>query len=282
MEESLRIIEHNIELTSDKASSLCEIRYAMYHEAALEIAKNGEISNTSEIVRIFEALHGKNLYEADLCDYARFSTEVTDVAGDGYGSFPVIPLISNTDACSIAYMKNSYSDAAFLKFTKNFNNTSAVYFTGFREVCEDVLTGHCTHAMIPIYSSKDGQLASFRKLISKYELKIVSECDVEMNDDSTMRFALLQRGLSLPENAKYIDLTAILPDSIPLGKFISSLEILGGEVIMANSLPLEYSDDKYSLNFIIEIGQINLPTLYLFLEGAQISYDIIGVYSLIS
>jgi hypothetical protein len=178
-------------------------------------------------------------------------------------------------------MQNSYSDAAYSKFASHFKKASAIYFPGFREVCEDVYYGRSTHAIIPIYTSKDGRLLSFEKLISKYELKIVCECSVEMNDDTVMRFALLQKGLVLCENSTHLDLSVILPDHISEGNFLSSLGAIGGKLIMINSTPLEYSDEKYNLTLRIEISGINLNALYLFLEGAQISYDVIGFYSVL-
>ncbi len=282
MEDNLKIIGHNIALTAGKAASLNDIRYSMYREAALQIEKTASVTSTDGVVRIFEFVHGKNLYEENPCDFARYCIEVTDVCADRFGRFKLSPCPTDTDKISIAYMKNSYSDASFSKFSSYFKKASAVYFPGFREVCEDVYNGHCTHAMIPVYSSKDGQLLSFRKLIAKYDLKIIYECDVEMNDDSVMRYSLLQKPLSAPRNAKYMDLSVVLPDCISLSGFLSACECLGGNVIMANSIPLEYADDKYNLNFLIEIKKLNLHAMYLFLEGAQVSYDIIGLYDVLN
>ena len=179
-------------------------------------------------------------------------------------------------------MQNSYSDIAFLKFASILGSCGAVYFPGFREVCEEVYYERCTHAIVPVYTSKDGQLLSFRRLISKYELKIAIECDVDMNDESVMRFALLQKGISKSAESKYIDLSVILPDYITTGKFISAVESLGAKMIMTGSVPLDYSDDKYSLDFIFETESSNINALYLFLELSQISYEIIGVYSVLS
>ena len=102
-----------------------------------------------------------------------------------------------------------------------------------------------------------------------------------MNDDTVMRFALLQKGLVLCENSTHLDLSVILPDHISEGNFLSSLGAIGGKLIMINSTPLEYSDEKYNLTLRIEISGINLNALYLFLEGAQISYDVIGFYSVL-
>jgi len=253
----------------------------MYRETAILAQTSRDISTVDDLVRIFENIHGNTLFKTNLNDFSAFSMEVGNLCGNKFGGFPVARTSSSSFA-SIAYMQNSYSDAAYRKFATRFKKSSASYFPGFREVCEDVYYGRSTHAIIPIYTSKDGQLLSFSKLILKYDLKIFSECNIEMNDDSVMRFALLQKGLLLNDESTHLDFSVILPDNIREGDFVSSLESLGGKLIMINSNPLEYSDEKYNLSLRVEISNLNPDALFLFLEGSQISYEIIGFYSIIN
>ena len=280
MEDVIKIIEENISLIRNKENKLSRIKSAMYREAAIAIHGSNETSNIDDVRRIFELVSGKNLIEIDATDLALFSLELSKKVGNELGTIGH-SAINESSTATIAYMQNSYSDTAYRKFSSNFKRAGAVYFPGFREVCEEVYYGRCTHAIVPIYTSKDGQLLSFRKLISKYELKIVAECNVEMNDDSIMRHALLKKGVCADSNTKYIDLSVILPDHIKAGDFIRAFEILGGNVVMINSIPLEYSDEKFTLDFILEMDNMNLSSLYLFLELSQISYDIIGLYSVL-
>ncbi len=277
MEDVLKIIEHNISLLLDKSERVRELTSEMYREVALSAEKSHEISSPYDLMRIFESIHGKNFCDANLLNFAEYCGEISCVCGDKFGSFSTQKW-SDKSFASIAYMQNSYSDAAYRKFSARFEKASAIYFPGFREVCEDVYYGRSTHAIIPVYTSKDGQLLSFRKLITKYELKIVCECNVEMNDDSIMRFALLQKGLIIPDGNARLDLSVILPSHIRSGDFMASVEMMGGRIIMINSNPLEYSDDKYEISILIDVGSVDLNALYLFLEGAQISYDIVGLF----
>ena len=280
MEDVLKIIEHNISLLFDKSERARELSREMYREVALSAKKSHEISSPYDLMRIFESIHGKNFCDANLLSFAEYCGEISDVCGEKFGAFSAQEL-SEKSFAGIAYMPNSYSDAAYRKFSSRFRKASAIYFPGFREVCEDVYYGRSTHAIIPVYTSKDGQLLSFRKLITKYELKIVCECTVEMNDDSIMRFALLQKGLSVPEGNARLDLSVILPSHISFGDFMASVEVMGGRIIMINSNPLEYSDDKYEISILADVGHVDLNALYLFLEGAQISYDIIGLFDIL-
>ncbi len=281
MNDNLKIVRQNLLLLDNKEQKILKIKSAMYHEAALVLKKSLEPPSIDSIVGIYEEIHGKNLYETDLSDFALFCLEIINVHGEYFVSFQSDSAELTQSNSSIAYMKNSYSDIAYRKFAPLFDRTSAVYFPGFREVCEEVYYGRCTHAMIPIYSSKDGQLLSFRKLISKYDLKITYEADVEMNDDSVMRFSLLQKSFYQKKPEKYIDLSVVLTEHLTVGDFISACEILGASVIMTNSIPLEYSDDKYNLNFQLNIKKLNMHALYLFLEGAHIRYDVIGLYDVL-
>lgn len=280
MDDVLKTIEHNISLLFDKGKCARILAREMYREVALAADKSHKISSPYDLMRIFEYIHGKNFNSTDSCNFAAYCYEISAVCKEKFGSFPQMPRSSNSFA-GIAYMQNSYSDAAYRKFSSGFKKASAIYFPGFREVCEEVYYGRSTHAIIPVYTSKDGQLLSFRKLIAKYELKIVCECSVEMNDESVMRFALLQKGLVIPDGTAHLDLSVILPDHIRSGDFMASIELLGGRIIMINSNPLEYSDDKYNLSILIDVSTVDLNALYLFLEGAQISYEIMGLFDIL-
>ena len=280
MDNVLKIIEHNISILSDKSERVRGITREMYREVALAAENSHEISSPYDLMCIFESIHGKNFCGTDSRRLAAYCAEISCVCGDRFGSFPVLCTSSKSFA-GIAYMQNSYSDAAYRKFSARFKKASAIYFPGFREVCEEVYYGRSTHAIIPVYTSKDGQLLSFRKLIAKYELKIVCECSVEMNDDSVMRFALLHKGLVTPSGTAHLDLSVILPDHIGSGDFMSAIEALGGRILMINSNPLEYSDDKYNLSVQVDVSATDLNALYLFLEGAQISYEIMGLFDVL-
>lgn len=280
MEDEIRIIKDNVSLLLGKSENITELMREMYREAALLAKSSRDISTVDDAVRIFERIHGKNLCDKSICEFARFCLELTSVCANKFGAFPFVRADSRSFA-SIAYMQNSYSDAAFRKFASRFKKASAIYFPGFREVCEDVYYGRSTHAIVPVYSSRDGHLLSFRKLIAKHELKIACECSVEMSDDTVMRFALLQKGLILSENHTHLDLSVILPDHIKEGDFIASLEALSGRIVTVNSTPLEYSDEKYNVSLQIDISEMNTNALFLLLEGTQISYDLLGFYSVL-
>lgn len=184
----------------------------------------------------------------------------------------------------IAYLKNAFSDKAYRRFAELFPKASAAYYPGFREVCEEVYYGRCTHAILPIYSTVEGHIATFRKLISKYDLKIVSATDIVMSDESVMRYALLTKELETPgksESLRYLELSVAVDDTIKCGEFLAATEYLGAVVSSVNSYPLEYSENGNLLWVQLDMTEADLTALYLFFECYQIRHTIIGAYKII-
>ncbi|MBE6616442.1 MAG: hypothetical protein E7627_00650 [Ruminococcaceae bacterium] len=184
----------------------------------------------------------------------------------------------------IAYLKNAFSDKAYRRFAELFPKASAAYYPGFREVCEEVYYGRCTHTILPIYSTVEGHIATFRKLISKYDLKIVSATDIVMSDESVMRYALLTKELENPgksESLRYLELSVVVDDTIKCGEFLAATEYLGAVVSSVTSYPLEYSENGNLLWLQLDITEADLTALYLFFECYQIRYTIIGAYKII-
>ena len=167
-------------------------------------------------------------------------------------------------------------------FSEIYDRVSAAYFPGFTEVCEEVYNGSCSHAILPVYNSRDGQLISFRRLILKYDLKISLVADVETYDESSMRFALLQKSIDLSRisDCDFLDLSIVL-DNKNYASFLSSCEVLGANLLMLNSLPLDHFDDRNELSIQLDVSHASLDAFLYYLEGSHVRYDIVGLYSMI-
>ena len=213
-------------------------------------------------------------------DFALFCKAFSDV----FGSIYTAPRDTEKDNSppKIAYLQNTFSDRAYMNFSSRFERVSAVYYPGFSEICEEVYNGGCTYAMLPVYNSSNGQLVSFRRLILKYDLKISLVTDIETPDESSMRFALLQKGIdsTMMKNRSCLDLFMVL-DSCDYAPFLSACHELGAEVLMMNSLPLEYSDDRQGLSLQLDIANSDRNALLCFLEASHIRYDIAGFYDVV-
>lgn len=218
-----------------------------------------------------------------LCSFLRDEMERMSMS-------PIEKLIDNKpygDSCKIAYFRNAYADAAFRIFSDVIDNPSAVYASDFSAVCEEVYYGRCDMCMLPLDSSKDAKLVSFYRLIDKYELNIVYSCDVTTPDGSvTTRYALLKRGMAVPESSKldnenscFFELGVTLDGNDVFEAVLSAANIFGLTLYRADSIPITYGEGKFACDLIFKIGNargLNAFVLYLGLVIPQ--YEPIGIY----
>ncbi len=180
-----------------------------------------------------------------------------------------------------AYMQNSYTDRAWRQFSGRIPDMTAEYFSSYPAVCEEVYNGRCPYCILPLYTSADGQLVSFRKLIDKYDLKICLVTEVEMADESVMRFALLRRKLSsgnVLSMREYMDISFVLPENGSVSTLIAACEALGAVVTSVYTIPLEYGDRAQEFCLELYLQQADLAGLSVFLEASQLRYTIAGIY----
>ncbi len=183
------------------------------------------------------------------------------------------------DVAKIAYMQNTYSDKAY-RILSPTGKTAAMYFPGFREACEEVYYERCSHTLLPVYSSSDGVLLSFYKLLLKYDLRIVRSCTVKTNDEGYMKYALAAK--YTPENseiqAENMDISVVLSESERYGDFISACEVFGASVITVNSITLNYTDDGCGILLQLDTSKADVEGLRLFLDSSRVRCSIIGQY----
>ncbi len=104
--------------------------------------------------------------------------------------------ISERAAEKIAYVQNSYSDNAYLQFSRTLIHPRAAYFDSFSDVCEEVYNGICEYGILPLLHERDGKLFRFYSLLEKYDLRIVCACDVptvERDSVTVTRYALIRK-----------------------------------------------------------------------------------------
>lgn len=279
------IFRDNFAFIREKKAELNNLQKDLYRDIAKKYSKEISSFSAEDIMELYASISGDSAKNT-LVDLALFSNTLADnIAGFTHPLFSDgEPEAADTDHIQIAYLKNAFSDKAYRKFSELFTKASASYCPGFREVCEDIYYGRNSHAILPIYSNTEGHLASFRKLISKYDLKIVCATDILMSDDTSMRYALLSKELpQIDRNAdmSVLELTVVVDNSVSTGDFLNAVEHLGAGVISATSYPLEYSEDGSMLWLQLDISKTDPCAMYLFLECCQIRYTVIGVYKII-
>lgn len=280
-DDLLEALQKNIVFIQEKSALVASLTNGLYSGLAREYRQQEPFPPMpDEVVQLYESVHPQMNSVQASPDFARFCYAFSHAYGGTLSDFTDTGTEQVTT--SVAYMQNTFSDKAYRAFSSRFERISASYYPGFREVCEEVYNGRCRFAMLPVFSSRDGQLVSFRKLISKYDLKITLVTDVVMNDDSIMRFALLQKGITDRAFRKhpFLDISVVL-DSTEYGMFLSACETLGAVVLMLHSIPLEYADDRYGLTLQLDIRNTSRDALFFFLEGSHIRYDIVGVYDIV-
>jgi len=182
---------------------------------------------------------------------------------------------------AVALLKSVYSDMAFEVFAAEDPALYPSYQTDFDSVCEDVFYNRAGACILPIRTFDDGQLASFRALIDKYDLKITRTCTVSPENGGATVFALLRKNI-LPVKLSDIgtvkvEIKTLLTEDMTLPSLLIAAEHLGVKVSSVSSLPLFFASEL-SFSIVFECSANTIPTLlaFLFLEVPQ--FILYGIY----
>lgn len=229
-----------------------------------------------EIARLWESIGG------DASGFAGFCRAFSGAYGSRAAS-----VFSDSDeeqdaAARVAYLRSSYSDRAYRRFSSLFGHVTAFYFPGFREVAEEVYAGRATHAILPVWNSSDGALLTFRRLLSRYDLKITAASDISAGEESVVRFALVRRGLPKRNTPPaWLELSVVPGDGMTPGMFLSACESLGASAVSVSAHPTESGEGRDALDFRLDMTHADTAALYLYLEGSHARYETIGSYDMI-
>ena len=137
-----------------------------------------------------------------------------------------LPTVAESGA-HIAYFRNTYSDLAFRRFAKELQDPTVLYRESFAAVCEEVYADRCDFAILPVESSRDGQLSVTQKLVSKYELAPVFYSTVPTTDDGTLTFGLFAAAPLVPPKADSLEILLFSDEEASLAKLLTSAATLG-------------------------------------------------------
>ncbi len=177
---------------------------------------------------------------------------------------------------SVSYLRSHMTDKAFNIFSNNLGSLSAVYGPDFKSICEDVYYERTDACILPLESSSDGLLMSFRQLLLKYELNIFAVCDVIQNDDSTLTLALLT---AHPSN--HGELCEVYFPSVPTGALediCAIISTLGGKIQRVSSICSEYAFEA-DHHICIDMQNTCLDALKFCFDALYPSHMILGNYS---
>ena len=164
-----------------------------------------------------------------------------------------------------AYFRNSYSDAAFRRFAREFREPTVCYFDSFPAVCEELYAERCDYAILPVESSSDGRLAGIERLTARYELAPVFYTRVRLRDSSRepgggendaagekdfLRFGLFAASPRTPPHPEAIEIIAFADENFRLCHLLTAADLLGCELTDCRPLPEDRDFQKaYRLVF---------------------------------
>lgn len=278
--ESTDILRENAAYTKTASQALNDLQYGILYDLSKMAAADPDITPAS----LYADVISKDLCTKDFAQFCRHCAQ------HGFHSDILASLLPDTaktntasDSFTVAYLKNTYSDNAFSAFAGLLKNAKAHPGTSFQSACEEVYYGRCTACILPFFTSEDGTLISFLRMIAKYDLKIAMTCDVSVqNGDNILRFALLRHALSLPQSrVVHVQINTVLSGKLSIGTFLASCEHTGASVTDLVTLPLTYTNDfpSYTIRFRTDIS--NLPSLILFLHSVLDSYTLEGIFTMI-
>lgn len=237
MSNALPIIANNIVKDQQKLARLCR-RYPLYLEELVKelippnVTDVGDEEIALSLSQMKDELHTfiqkdssvKNefLSAQDPIFSAKLALKIAQTAKINR----YLPSLSESGA-HIAYFRNTYSDLAFRRFAKELSGATVLYRESFAAVCEEVYADRCDFAILPVESSRDGQLSVTQKLLAKYELAPVLYCIVPTTDDGTLTFGLFAAAPLIPPKADSIEILLFSDQEESLSQLLVSANTLG-------------------------------------------------------
>ena len=206
-------------------------------------------------------------------------------AGHPEKGIPAFLRLSYPENRKIAYLRSTGADAAFRRFCRTIPDPASVYESSFAAVCESVYDGTSSFCILPVANSAEGTLGGFRKLIEKYELKIVGSCLIPSPDETETEFALCQKTFGaypVPEGAS-VRLRFSLPASrkSDLADVLYALGRLNAGIGKIDSAPLPYAESDFLYDITADADRADLSAIAVFLSLCTPQYTPIGLYSVI-
>ncbi len=184
-----------------------------------------------------------------------------------------------TSLSSAVYFRTPISDRAYMGFSSYFHELGASYQTDFKSACEDVYYDRADACILPLESSDDGLLMTFRHMLLKYELKIIAVVRISSGDDSYQTMALLTNTIMNTDgNICEFYLPSSNHDDIVCT--CRSLEILGAKVRRITSVPARNSS-SYDHHICMKADPHKVIRIKYFLDAMYPANILLGQYKII-
>ncbi len=285
---NLRTLEKELGETFEKRMAhICELAQAIIKDGGdidvvksiiLSIRSDGEIypmsvldDNEKELRMLFS---GISVIERLLI----FKTVFSEKFSDEIRSYSITP-ISEKALGRIAYVKNSFNDAAFEQFSNIVEDAKAAYYDTLSDVCESVISGYSQFCILPIETGKDGRLLSFYETITSSDLKINAEFDLKSLDGETYtRYALVGASIQTRKGKsgqRFLEISYTDTDNLSIKDIISAAEFCGLNVYSIDTL---FSGGEKTVNIVFESNGAEIKTFLIYLSVDCPDHTVIGYY----
>ena len=272
-----RIIYDEEETGSEEDASLTFDRYLSSKKTRVPSEDVAEI-NGEELSHLFRSLDRFDRFFLIKLLSEKYPHKVlvpaqTDDAAEGETDMPA----------SVSYVKSRGADDAYAAFSKELPALSAAYADDFSAACEAVYYRKSRYCLLPLENSADGRLIGFYNLIGRYELKIVSTCDVTDPDGAIRsRFALCARDFDRIADSDTLDYELYFPgrNGDGLSEILMAAEYYRLAVRRIDSIPAsaDAEPDKNQVYLTMQGKAADMETLLYYLETEYADYTVIGAY----
>ncbi len=271
----------NLRMIRERDSRLCELSTLQVNELPAVSLSEGNISRIAKRINQILPSDADTLTVYDRISYLR---SLASADRDALLSllFPDEPASLEI---KIAYVPNTYSDAALEAMKPRLKNVSIRTCHSFSELWDEIDSGACNACIIPIENTTNGKLISFYTLIDRFEMKISLTYDIE-NEDGTQstRFALLRRRIPLPQDTSdcLFEFSFSSSEDISLCELLRAAELCCLTLYRIDSLPRQYSQSVFAFHPIFGGSAENISAFILFLHNRLSEFTTVGIYNRIS
>ncbi|MBQ7301939.1 MAG: hypothetical protein IJW77_19075 [Clostridia bacterium] len=187
----------------------------------------------------------------------------------------------------VAYLRNTYTDAAFDAFSRVLRAAASTYYSDFPGVCEALYYDRASACILPLENTSDGKLSRFYSLLTKYDLRIAYVTSVTADDtDVTTRYALLRRAITVPHPEEYdhlglyLECRVLTDEDMPLYRILAAADAYHLTTTRVDTVSGPYEDDDRSACDLILRAEdgADLPAMLTYCYLLVPGFTLLGIY----
>ena len=193
----------------------------------------------------------------------------------------MLPPVWEDEVTKVAYVTGSAADDTFSAFADEF---ASLYPRRMRlrprhaehiaAACDCVLDGEADLAIIPVWNNRDGRLRSFYRMISGYELKILSVAETSAEDNRTV-YALCGTELCALYRAPAVMEFSVRGQAGLIRTVTDAVAAQGHTISEVSSYPTPKAENVF--HFILKAGG-DLRQTVLYLSLFHPDSTVFGIY----